>query len=177
MFPKLPRTARIVINILAYDAAWLGATLAAAAGQGMLAALACVAAVALHIVLSSHRRAECRLLVIAALVGLLGEALLLATGMAHYTAPGPIVWLPPLWLVCLWMAFATLLNVSLTWLRGSWALAALVGFVSGPIAYYGGHRLGGMVLHEPLWQSLSAVGMLWAIALPLLLHGAARTAP
>jgi len=39
---------------------------------------------------------------------------------------------------------ATTLNVSMAWLRGRYALAAIFGAFGGPLAYYSGAKLGAM---------------------------------
>ena len=58
------------------------------------------------------------------------------------------------------------------------AMAAIsFSFVGGPASYYAGEKLGGMMLAEPLWISLGAIGVLWAIAFPALLVIARITDP
>ncbi|MCA9449466.1 MAG: DUF2878 family protein, partial [Candidatus Omnitrophica bacterium] len=44
-----------------------------------------------------------------------------------------------------------------------------LGLIGGPLAYWGGENLGGIQLSDPLWRSLTAVGIEWAIAFPILL--------
>ena len=54
--------------------------------------------------------------------------------------------------------------------------------IAGPLAYYGGAKLGGVSFGEPL-ASLAAVSGVWTLAMPLLLiiagrwNGMAETAP
>ena len=61
------------------------------------------------------------------------------------------------------------------WLvRGSVRLAALFGMVGGPLAFFGGARLGAADLHPDLWISLGALALEWALAMPLLLWLAGR---
>ncbi len=158
----------IVINIVAFYAGWFGAAMLAARGLGAWAALPCLAVVVLHLALSRGSRAEVALLVAAGAMGLVAEAALLAGGVTRF--PGGAVYgvLPPLWLVTLWMAFSTTLNSSLAWLKTRLALAAVLGLAGGPAAYYGGAQLGAMQLGEPLAASLLAIGVVWAVACPLL---------
>jgi hypothetical protein len=73
------------------------------------------------------------------------------------------------WLVALWVNFALVLNVALSWLQGRWLLAAVLGFLGGPAAYYSGQRLGAVGLAPPLWRSLLTLGGGWAVAIPVLL--------
>ena len=77
-----------------------------------------------------------------------------------------------LWVV-LWMLFATTLNVSLRWLRSSVALTALFGGIGGPLAFYGGAKLGGVNFLD--YQSgLTALAIGWAVMTPMLVLLATR---
>jgi hypothetical protein len=69
--------------------------------------------------------------------------------------------------------FATTLNLSLGWLKGRPALAALLGAVGGPLAYFAGHRLGGIELPDPA-VALLVQGLGWSVLMPLLTSLATR---
>jgi hypothetical protein len=60
--------------------------------------------------------------------------------------------------------------LSLEWLSGRYALAAVLGAVAGPLSYLGGERLGAITVESPL-----AIGIEWAIATPLLVYLKERT--
>jgi hypothetical protein len=73
----------------------------------------------------------------------------------------------------MWVLFASTLNVSLRWLRGRWMLAMLLGAVAGPLAYYAGAGLGGVVIAEPL-PAFTALAAGWAAFVPLLIRLSTR---
>lgn len=165
---------RIAVNVAVVYASWFATVIAAANGRAWLAAAASLVAVVLNVALASNRASDVKLIAVAAVVGLVVETLLMTQGMADYASPGPVAGLPPAWLVLMWMAFATILNVSLAWLKERQLLAAVLGFLGGPLSYYAGARLGAMQLGEPLALSLGAIGILWAVAFPTLLYAARR---
>jgi hypothetical protein len=70
-------------------------------------------------------------------------------------------------MVALWANFAATLNVSLGALRARPWLAALLGGLGGPLAYWGGAGLGAMRLVEPL-PALLVLAAGWAALTPLL---------
>jgi hypothetical protein len=70
-------------------------------------------------------------------------------------------------MVMLWVNLAATMNDSMGWLRGRYALAAVFGAVGGPMAYYGGAKLGAMTA-LPQFTSLITIGAAWAVAMPLL---------
>lgn len=163
-----------LLNVVVFYVGWFAIVLAAAREQGWLALAAGLMVVAIHLVVSRQPVTELKLVSVAALVGLALEATLIGLGMARYAAPGPIAALPPAWLIGLWMAFATTFNVSLRPLQSRMVLSGLLGLIAAPLSYLAGDRLGGMQLSEPLLFSLIAVGLLWAVAFPMLLSLARR---
>ncbi len=72
----------------------------------------------------------------------------------------------------MWMLFGTTLNVSMRWLRGRELVAAAFGLLGGPLSYLAGQKLGGISLVDEL-AALTALGLGWAVIMPLLLRLAA----
>lgn len=71
---------------------------------------------------------------------------------------------PPLWMLCMWLLFATTLNHSMRWLADRWWLASLLGAIAGPLSYLAGERLGAVSVNH---DRLPILALAWAIALPL----------
>ncbi len=166
---------RIAINVAAFYAAWFAAVLAAAKGWGLVSTGASLAVVALHLMLESNRRRELAVIAMAAIAGIIVETIMVRSGLAIYAADGPIDGLAPAWLVAMWMAFATLINVSLNWMKSKLWLAVLFAGIGAPVSYYGGMKMGAMIMTDPVWISLGTLAIMWAIAFPLLLVFARRT--
>jgi hypothetical protein len=74
----------------------------------------------------------------------------------------------------LWANFAGTLHLCLDWLRGRYRLAAALGAIGGPIAYYGGQYLGAIQLGENAAVSLAVIAVEWALAVPGLVYLSAR---
>jgi len=110
---------------------------------------------------------EVYLLGFAMVIGATWDSLLVALSLLDYTSGTLITNTAPYWIVVMWALFATTINVSLRWLKYKYLIAALLGAVAGPLAYYGGSRLGALEFLNPEWALISlAVG--WAIFTPLL---------
>ena len=73
----------------------------------------------------------------------------------------------------MWGLFATLLNVTLRWMHGRWVLAAVLGAIGGPSAYYGGVKMGALEFGNET-VAVAALGIGWAIITPMLLAAADR---
>ena len=74
----------------------------------------------------------------------------------------------------MWMLFACTLRYAFGWLYGKPLLAALLGAVGGPAAFWAGQRLGAVSFHPTPGLSLGVLAIVWAALLPTLMGVAAR---
>lgn len=162
-----------LLNFAVFQAAWTAAVLGAAGGWPLLGVAAIAAALAWHLWRSTAPAQEARLALVVSGIGLVFETLRLTLADTTYPSGQPLAWLPPYWLVALWTLMAITLNVTLRWLRGRWALAALLGAIGGPLAFLGGERLGGAQFTDPT-SALTSLALGWAALMPLLVVLAQR---
>lgn len=94
-------------------------------------------------------------------------------GWIEYPSGNIAAGFAPYWIVAMWMLFATTLNVSLRWLRNRTALAVVLGAIAGPLSFYGGAQLGGVVFLDQR-AGLIALSVGWAVMMPTLIILAAR---
>ncbi len=168
-----PSRLRLVLNVIAFQFGWFACVLGAAHDQPWLGSAVVAVLVAVHLATAIRPAVEVRLVAAALVIGLVWETLLLAGGWIEYSTG--VVWagVAPLWIVMLWALFAITLNSSLGWLKGRLLVAAVFGAVGGPLAYWGGVRLGALVFVEPLFAVIAlAVG--WAVLTPMLVVLAQR---
>ncbi|WGL16883.1 DUF2878 domain-containing protein [Microbulbifer bruguierae] len=101
-----------------------------------------------------------------ALVGITMDAVLFKLGLFRPTLKSAEFHFLPLWLVCLWVNFALALRFAFVFLRRNLLVAALFGAVGGPLSYFFGAAVGGLVaLAEPVGQTLLLLSVLWALFL------------
>lgn len=160
------------LNLVAFQAGWWALVLTAAQDRPVLGLGVVALLLAWHLGRVRPLGAEALLLGLAALIGFGFDSLLLVSGWVSFSggdlAGGLGPDLPPLWMTALWANFATTLNVSLVSLQTRPWLAALLGLVGGPAAYWGGAQLGAMTFLDPT-SGLIALALGWAILTPLLL--------
>lgn len=162
-----------LLNFAAFQVAWFATVISAAAMVPVYGLLAVAAAVILHLLMAQRKGAEALLLVSAVGMGLVFDSLLAGTGWVRYPSGAWLPGLAPYWILALWAAFATTLNVSMRWMHGRFGLAALLGGVFGPLSYLGGAKLGGMTFAQP-WPALSMLAIGWALMMPGLVALAGR---
>jgi hypothetical protein len=158
---------RKFINVLAFQAGWFAAVLGAAHHMPWLSVVIVPLVLALRLALAPDWRPELLLALGAAIVGFVFDTVLVSAGVY---SPVPFLFPPPLsplWMVLLWVNFATTLNASLGFLRGRYLLSAVFGAIGGPMAYYSGARLGA-IFEIPATINLIILAIAWAITVPFL---------
>jgi Protein of unknown function (DUF2878) len=169
--PKVDRMS-LVLNVVLFQVGWFACVLGAAYGLPLIGALAAGVIIAWHLARAVEPKKEMALIAAAILVGALFETLLVQAGWVRFATGVLVEGTAPYWMVALWGIFATTLNVSLRSLRPHLGLAALLGAIGGPAAYYAGTRLG--ALEFTAASAAIAIGIGWAILTPALFSAARR---
>ncbi|WPL13028.1 hypothetical protein Thiosp_02813 [Thiorhodovibrio litoralis] len=167
------RPSEIAINFVVFQTAWLLCVIAGANGQPLLAALAVGTAVGVHLVRAPRPLPELVLIVLTGWFGALWDGAIAGFGWLVYPSGQFMTWLAPHWIIGLWVLFATLLNISLRWLKGRYGLAAGLGAIGGPLAFLAGERLGAVSFPDPV-VAFAAIAVGWFFAAPFLVWLAER---
>jgi hypothetical protein len=166
-------TPLLLANIISFQIGWFACVLGAARGWTWQAPLLVVALAAAWLLVAPRPRGLALVLALTGVVGLCWDSALAVLGLIAYR-PGPLTPpLAPMWILAMWVLFATTLQVSLRWLRGRWWFAGLLGAALAPLAYLGGERLGALQLLQPQ-VALLAQAAGWALLLPALVALAGR---
>lgn len=163
---------KTIFNIVLYQCAWFACVLGAAHQQPWMGLGVTGVVLAWHFMQVEQVKPEAWLILIALLIGLLFDQALLSFQLIDYRAHGWSEAFVPAWILALWLGFATLLNVSLRWMRTKLVIAALFGFIGGPLAYYAAVGLDAITITNYTAYGVLAIG--WAIVTPLLLVVAKR---
>jgi len=164
---------RPVTNFMAFQLGWLACVVGAAQGAPWLGPAVALGVVGMHLIAVTRPRREGLLLGSAALLGLVLDSMLSATGLLIYANGQFIAGLAPYWILAMWPLFATTLNISLRWLHRRFWLASLLGAVGGPLSYLAGARLGAVTFGAGHNTTL-VLAVAWSAALPFLVWLARR---
>ncbi|MEE4297437.1 MAG: DUF2878 domain-containing protein [Wenzhouxiangella sp.] len=165
---------QVVANAVLFNLVWAACVIGAAHANPWLGAIAALAMVAAHLRTTPNRRSEFRLIGLTVLIGFTVDSIFSASGLLQYEAGVIVPWLAPVWILSLWVAFGTTLNLSLRWLKNRWWLAMILGAVSGPLSYLSGSRLGAVEFSDT-GLALICLSITWAILLPSLAALAVRS--
>lgn len=156
------------LNLLLYQTGWFACVIGAAHGYFLAGPSFALLLVAVHLSLVPNPCSELKLLFFSGLVGFVLDSLHQWSGTLDFASAWPNGSLAPFWIVVMWVQFATLVHYALSWLSGRYLLSSALGAIGGPLAYWGGGRIGAADFPSGLWFSLAALGIGWALAMPLL---------
>jgi hypothetical protein len=159
----------LLINVLIYQAVWFLCVFFGTAG-----ALGSLVLLAVHLLFSSHRRADLKMMAVLLAIGLVVDGAIRYAGFIRYQVDGVPI---PFWLAVVWLALAILPHHSLRWLKGRPLLSSLFAAVGGPLAYWAGVRVGSAEFGASLLQSIGLLAVVWALLWPGVMFIANRILP
>jgi len=160
-----------LVSVVAFQVCWFACVGGAARGLPWLGPLAVAAYAAGYLRTVPSGRARTRqawLLALAGAVGYVADSILVLSGVLTFPPQAVLGWPSTAWMVALWVLQAAVLGGVMSWMRGRFLLASVVGAVGGPLAYLAGERLGAAVLGPSQAVALASIGVEWAVAMPLL---------
>ena len=163
----------LLINLIAFKLAWLSSVLGGAYGLPLLGPAAVLVAIVIHLRRAGDPSRELMLIAATGIVGISVDSAMISSGLLAYPSGTLVAGLSPLWILGMWMLFATTFNVSFRWLQSRIALAAVMGAIFGPVSYYSGAKIGAVTLIDPL-AAMIALSVTWGLMLPGLLLLAKR---
>jgi hypothetical protein len=166
----------VAANAIAFNVVWLITVLGAAGGLAWAGPAALLIFAVAQVSSAARPRYDLAAMGVFATAGLVIDSAWSLSGMVSYAAAWPAAHFAPLWLVTLWAAFSLTIGHSLAWLRPRRKLTRLVGLLGGGFSYWAGARLGAVELAMPAWLYGAAVGLCWAVALPVLIRATAIAA-
>lgn len=157
-------------NFAAFQLGWFACIVGAGTGHPWIGVVVVLISVAIHSTLLPRRNELVALVIFAMLLGLLSDGLLLILGVVQFPDRARLITPVPLWMIFMWANFALTIPISLQWMTKRYSLAALLGFVGGPVAYYTGMKLDAVLISGTTQVSLFLIGLEWGIAMPVLMY-------
>jgi hypothetical protein len=155
----------IAINVVSFDALWTAAMFGAGKSWWWAAPVLIVLSMAVQLWFYTSPGREVYLILAGAAVGTGLDWLAVTLGVFRYASESRAEFLV---LFCsLWINFGTTLRPSLRWMWRRPALAAALGLIGGPVAYWVGARIGAISLSGAEWRGLAWVAAQYGIALPV----------
>ena len=159
---------KIILNLCLFQIGWFVCVI----GGNNYAVPYTLAALAVHQILLVNNRVEWKLIAVVAIIGCLWDISMDFFGVLDFGETSPIG--IPVWLVCLWLLFATTFMHGLFWLSRQLWLAVIFAAVLGPMTYWLGTSLTNAQLGLPVLTSLIVMAFGWAMLFPFGIYYAGK---
>ncbi len=153
---------RRLLNAALFQLGWFACVL----GGDLVAVVVTVAILFAHGQFFVQARREWLLIFGVALLGISLDGVWVFSGVLDFPQSQSII---PIWLVCLWVVFATSLCHSFYWLQRRLILASVLGAIAGPSSYLAGAAMAGVVIAQPSVVSIALISIAWSLLFPLVL--------
>ena len=160
---------RIILNLLVFQVGWFVCVL----GGNLYALIYTGVALAFHHYFILIRPGEWRVIALVALIGCLWDGLMAYLAIINYADAGATGL--PIWLICLWLLFATTFQHSLRWLSHHLWLAAILAALFGPTSYWAGSQLSSADIGLPTVSSLLIIAAGWSLLFPAGIYFAGKS--
>jgi hypothetical protein len=162
---------QLILNVVFFQILWHACVGGGGYGYWWLGLPVLAVFCAYHFRVSRWKMADLQLLLIAVLLGGIGDSVLALGNIVKFQTALPFASLAPIWIVVLWAGFALTINHSMAWFKGKFWAAVAFGFFGGPLAYYGAARVyKSVVITADPMLAYGVLALLWAIMTPLLLQ-------
>ena len=161
--------------MLFYQATWIAAVAGAGSGYWWPGVVSFLLFSTWQLAVSRWPRADIALVFAVGLLGFVMDSTYLQCGLMHFSTMVPWPQLAPVWMTMLWTSYALSLNHSLAFLQTRPALAAVLGAVGAPLAYW----VAGSAWHaldfgaRPVLTA-AVTAVLWGVLMPGLARLARR---
>lgn len=162
---RLPRWSSAAI----FNVVWFSCV----TGNNRFAVVMTVLYLLFHSVTFVQSRQEYGFILCLAGVGIFLDSVLTTLNVIHFSHRIEIgmVSIAPVWMMCLWLCFATTIHHGFHWLHHRLWLASVMVIWSVPSSYYVGARISGSTV-DNLWLMLAIYALLWALLFPAALKAA-----
>jgi hypothetical protein len=141
-------------------------------GGNLMAVAYSLVALLIHHRYVLQSKSEWKVVGFIVLVGITWDSLLVFFGLIVY--PDAVWFNLPVWMVCLWILFATTFMHSMAWLSGYSWVSVFVGAVFGPMSYWAGVEFSDASFGASPIMSMVVIAAGWAILFPIGLYMTVR---
>ncbi len=153
----------ILINITLLNLLWFASVLGAANQMLWPALLMLSLLLLVTFIYQGINKTDRKIMVLSVLCGLLFDGFLAFQGVITYSHTlHEVSYLPPAWIMMLWVGFAATVRVGMQWLLNNPIIGGAFMLIGAPLSYFSAAKLGAISINN-LWQAMSFVGITWLL--------------
>ena len=160
-----------IINLIFFYLIWWGCILGIRSNCDYVGPILTLVFIAAHLKMVAELKKELILILCCGFLGLTVENLYLYFNFISYE--GYLIsksFMPPLWVVCIWIALAMTINHSMVFLKDRWIITVICGAIFGPACYFAVMKFSIIHFHFSTLESIFILSTVCGISLPLMYY-------
>ncbi|MBN1379368.1 MAG: DUF2878 domain-containing protein [Gammaproteobacteria bacterium] len=153
-------------NFVLFQISWFACAIGIGNDIPALSYLVVGSVIVIHLYLSNYRQRDALYLLMVGILGTLVDSALGWFGILSFSNQ----WFCPPWLTGLWMALASTMHYSLSWLNRRLLLSSIFGAIGGPASYYAGMKFGALQLGSNTLYCLFILAFIWSLIVPFMVQ-------
>lgn len=160
-----------IANALGYQAVWFVTLFSASKGHFWFGFFSSLVFSGLMLFFGGNAKKDCQIVLIGLILGVSIDSVFAASGWIEYSQAWPSINIVPLWIIALWLSFSFTLNHSMSFLRKNYLMAAVFGFIGGPLAYWCADRIFDVISYgTSTGLVMLALGVCWGLVIPAIFY-------
>ncbi len=159
----------VVANVIFLNLLWFASVLGAANGMVWPAGIALLVLLGFNYFYAGITQLDYKIIALSVTAGLIIDGLMMHQGWVIYAYNQPdLGWLPPLWILMLWVGFGASVRIGMQWLLNHPLFGGFLMMVGAPLSYVSAGKLG--AAHMPdIGFALIFIGLSWLVYFLLVL--------
>ena len=166
-----PDKIKNLFNIVGFQASWWGCILGAKYGLEYIGPILMFGFLVTHFLYFTKVNNELYLVLIFAIIGTAIDSLFIVSGIFDYMGlyfEGVLI--APLWITAMWCGFVATVNHSLSWFKGRWVAASILGVYGGPVSYIVGEKFNAIIFLDEFYKTNLILAIVWGLSIPLIYY-------
>ena len=151
------------INLFLLNALWFATVLGATHEILWPAYLCLLLLISVILIYSGIDKQGWQVIAISVVFGIVIDGFLMGNGLVIYHGHNEIIpWLPPVWILSLWLGFGASVRVGMQWMLNSPILGTIFMVVGAPLSYVSAAKLGAVEIPQ-LIEALTVIAVGWLL--------------
>jgi len=164
---KLNSKINKLVNIIGFQSCWWACVLGSSFNWAYLGPFMMLIFLIIHFYINSFSANELKIIIIVGFIGTMIDTSFQVTGIIEYK-DSLSNFLPPLWIISMWVGFAATINHSMDWLKNNNLVGFIAGLVFGPLSYITGEKFSVINFNYSAVNPIMVLAIAWAITIPIL---------
>tara|TARA_S200000501_G_C20866436_1_gene762075 strand:+ start:179 stop:688 length:510 start_codon:yes stop_codon:yes gene_type:complete len=157
-----------LFNIIGFQSCWWACVLGVVNDLQYLGPILMSVFLLIHLLFFKKNNKEIHLILGVGLFGVLVDTIFLNLNIVEYEYPISNL-IAPLWIIYMWLGFASTINHSLYWLNNNYIIMFFSGLIFGPLSYIAGLEFGALNFEKSFFVFV-IIGFSWAIIMPIIFY-------